>query len=89
MVRIIQGTIVDVGMGRIKSKEIPSIIESLERKEGGRTAPPQGLYLVSLLLRMTKVKWRTIIREYRANKGKKQEIKDKLKNNKNILDTNL
>jgi tRNA pseudouridine38-40 synthase len=48
MVRIIVGTIVDVGMGRIKSKEIPSIIESLERKRAGRTAPPQGLYLVEV-----------------------------------------
>lgn len=48
MVRIMVGTIVDVGMGRIKSKDIPSIIESLERKRAGRTAPPQGLYLVEV-----------------------------------------
>lgn len=48
MVRIMVGTIVDVGMGRIKSKDIPRIIESLERKKAGRTAPPQGLYLVEV-----------------------------------------
>lgn len=48
MVRIMVGTIVDVGMGRIKSKDIPSIIESLDRKKAGRTAPPQGLYLVEV-----------------------------------------
>lgn len=48
MVRIMVGTIVDVGMGRIKSNDIPCIIESLERKRAGRTAPAQGLYLVEV-----------------------------------------
>lgn len=48
MVRIIAGTLVDVGMGRIKAEDIPGIIESLDRKRAGRTAPPQGLYLVEV-----------------------------------------
>ncbi|WP_026073765.1 tRNA pseudouridine(38-40) synthase TruA [Acetivibrio cellulolyticus] len=48
MVRIMVGTLVDVGMGRIKAEEIPGIIESCDRKRAGRTAPPQGLYLVEV-----------------------------------------
>ena len=48
MVRIMVGTLVDVGMGRIKAEEIPDIIESCDRKRAGRTAPPQGLYLVEV-----------------------------------------
>ena len=48
MVRIMVGTLVDVGMGRIKEEEIPGILESLDRKKAGRTAPPQGLYLVEV-----------------------------------------
>lgn len=45
MIRIIVGTIVDVGRGRIKSNSIPYIISSKTRKNAGHTAPPQGLYL--------------------------------------------
>lgn len=48
MVRIMVGTLVDVGMGRINADDIPDIIESLDRKRAGRTAPPQGLYLVEV-----------------------------------------
>lgn len=45
MVRIIAGTLVDVGLGRLKPDYIKEIIESLDRKNAGHTAPPQGLYL--------------------------------------------
>lgn len=48
MVRIISGTIVDVGLGKIKPEEIPEIIESKDRKKAGKTLPPQGLYLVEV-----------------------------------------
>jgi len=48
MVRIIVGTLVDVGMGRIDADDIPKIIESLDRKRAGRTAPAEGLYLVEV-----------------------------------------
>ena len=48
MVRIICGTIVDVGLGKIKVEEIPSIIESKDRKKAGKTLPPHGLYLVEV-----------------------------------------
>jgi tRNA pseudouridine38-40 synthase len=45
---IMVGTLVDVGMGRIRAEDIPDIIESRDRKRAGRTAPPQGLYLVEV-----------------------------------------
>jgi len=45
MVRIITGTIAEVGLGKIKPEEIPGIIESGDRRRGGITAPPQGLFL--------------------------------------------
>lgn len=48
MVRIISGTLVEVGMGKIEPKQIPEIIESKDRGMAGRTLPPQGLYLVEV-----------------------------------------
>ena len=48
MVRIISGTMLDVGLGKIKPEEIPEIIESKERSRAGKTLPPQGLYLVEV-----------------------------------------
>ena len=45
MVRIMAGTLVDVGEGRIKSDNIETIIKGLDRAAAGRTAPPHGLYL--------------------------------------------
>lgn len=46
MVRIMVGTAVYAGMGKINFEDIPSIIENRDRKAAGITAPPQGLYLV-------------------------------------------
>ena len=48
MVRIISGTLVDVGLGKIKSEDIPSIIESGDRTKAGKTFPAHGLYLVEV-----------------------------------------
>ena len=48
MVRIISGTLVDVGIGKLKPEDIPNIIESKKRENAGKTLPPQGLYLVSV-----------------------------------------
>lgn len=48
MVRIIVGTLVDVGTGKISSKKMGEIIESKERQRAGHTAPPQGLYLTDV-----------------------------------------
>ena len=48
MVRIIAGTLVEVGLGKIKPKEIKDIIESKDRQKAGKTMPPQGLFLVNV-----------------------------------------
>lgn len=45
MVRIITGTLTDVGLGRLPAAEIPAVIQSADRTRGGMTAPPQGLFL--------------------------------------------
>ncbi len=45
MVRIIAGTIVDVGRGRLKPGAVLRALESKRREDLGMTAPPDGLYL--------------------------------------------
>ncbi len=45
MVRIIVGTLTDVGLSKIEPEDITSIINSCDRKQSGVTAPPQGLFL--------------------------------------------
>ncbi len=45
MVRIIVGTLLEVGKGKIRAEDIPAIIESRDRKSAGQTARPEGLYL--------------------------------------------
>jgi len=46
MVRIITGTLVEVGRGRRAVESIPALLQSGDRTQGGITAPPQGLTLV-------------------------------------------
>lgn len=48
MVRIISGTLLDVGLGKIKPENIPSIIESKDRTKAGKTLPAHGLYLLQV-----------------------------------------
>lgn len=45
MVRIIMGTLVSVGMGKIRPNQISDIIESKDRSNSGKTMPSKGLYL--------------------------------------------
>jgi tRNA pseudouridine38-40 synthase len=45
MVRIIAGTLIDVGRGRIPYTSIPDIILSKDRTRAGKTAPASGLCL--------------------------------------------
>ena len=45
MVRIITGTLVEVGAGKRSASGLPAVIESCSRANAGFTAPPQGLYL--------------------------------------------
>lgn len=48
MVRIISGTLVEVGMGKIQPEEISKIIELGKRENAGKTLPAYGLYLVNV-----------------------------------------
>lgn len=50
MVRIIAGTLVDVGTGKIPADLLPEIIASRDRERAGHTAPPQGLYMAEVFL---------------------------------------
>ena len=49
MVRIIVGTLVEVGIGKIEPQNVKKIIESKDRKLAGKTLPPNGLYLVNVV----------------------------------------
>ena len=46
MVRIIAGTLMDVGLGRKQPEQIPGIIDSLDRRQAGPTLPACGLTLI-------------------------------------------
>lgn len=45
MVRIMAGTLLDVGRGKRRPEEIPTILAAGRRGDAGPTAPPQGLFL--------------------------------------------
>ncbi len=48
MVRIIAGTLVDVGLGKIKPEQIEDILKNGKREDAGKTLPPNGLYLLKV-----------------------------------------
>lgn len=48
MVRIIAGTLVEVGLGKIEPEEIKNIIEKKERILAGKTLPAHGLCLMEV-----------------------------------------
>jgi tRNA pseudouridine38-40 synthase len=45
MVRIMVGTLVEVGLGRFKPQDIDAMLAARDRTAAGSTAPPHGLYL--------------------------------------------
>lgn len=48
MVRIIAGTLIQVGKGRLKPEYVKQMLEAKDRTVAGQTAPPQGLTLVGI-----------------------------------------
>ncbi len=48
MVRIIAGTLIDVGSGKLDICVIKNMIETGDRNLGGRTVAPEGLFLVNV-----------------------------------------
>ena len=51
MVRILAGTLVEVGKGKRKPSEMTAILKSRDRRRAGITAPPQGLCLMEVRYR--------------------------------------
>ncbi|MCC8097644.1 MAG: hypothetical protein LIO44_03615 [Eubacterium sp.] len=49
MVRIIAGTLVDAGLGKIPVKDIEKIIADGDRTKAGKTLPPNGLTLMNIV----------------------------------------
>ena len=48
MVRIIAGTVIDIGRGKIPADSMPDIIKARNRAAAGQTAPAHGLTLVDI-----------------------------------------
>ena len=48
MVRIIMGTRLEVGRGRLSIADMERILAAKDRSQAGPTAPAQGLYLVEV-----------------------------------------
>ena len=48
MVRIMSGTLIEVGLGRKRPEEVGEILEACDRKVAGPTAPAKGLYLLKV-----------------------------------------
>ncbi len=46
MARILTGTLVEVGLGRLAPEEVPRILASRQRERAPATAPPGGLHLL-------------------------------------------
>ena len=49
MVRILTGTLLEVGRGKRPPEDIPAILAAKDRSAAGFTAPAQGLVLVEVL----------------------------------------
>ena len=45
MVRIMTGTLIEVGLGKRRPEEIKTILEQRDRQAAGYLAPPEGLCL--------------------------------------------
>ena len=48
MVRILTGTLLEVGIGLKSAEDIPAILQAQKREAAGFTAPPQGLFLMNV-----------------------------------------
>ena len=48
MVRIIAGTLIQVGLGEIKPEDMPDILKACDRTAAGPTAPAHGLTMIGI-----------------------------------------
>ena len=49
MVRILAGTLAEIGLGERSPQEIPEIFDARDRKKAGQMAPAQGLALMQVV----------------------------------------
>ena len=57
MVRIIAGTLVEVGRGYKNVKDVAKALEGGLRKQAGKTAPGHGLYSLSVIYPEGMIEW--------------------------------
>ena len=57
MVRIIVGTLIEVGVGRWPPEVIPTLLEQKDRQKSGKTAPPEGLYVLKVIYAHPQAQW--------------------------------
>ena len=48
MVRILVGTLLEVGRGFWEPEQVQAILDSRDRRQAGPTAPPEGLCLMKV-----------------------------------------
>ena len=48
MVRILAGTLLEIGRGNLREEDMTRILEARDRNEAGPTAPAHGLTLLSI-----------------------------------------
>ena len=68
MVRIIVGTLVEIGLGKKQPEDAAKIIESGDRRNAGHTAPAEGLYLVEIYYEEEELKKKEKTKEKRNEK---------------------
>ena len=47
MVRIISGTLLEIGLGNMQPEQMKEILEAKDRQKAGKTLPAYGLYLMN------------------------------------------
>ena len=57
MVRIMVGTLVQVGTGKLKPEQMKGILESRDRTQAGLTAPAHGLYALAVRYPEDSIEW--------------------------------
>ncbi len=48
MIRILTGTLIEIGLHNLKSVDVKIILEAEDRRKAGPTAPSQGLFMTSV-----------------------------------------